>query len=163
MPSRFQEKLNRTFCALVPVFILAAALSASEIENRRTVHLQFPGGTIVTAEIADSLNEVRTGLMFREFLEAGEGMLLVFKSPDFHTIWMKNCRIPLDIIWLSPEFRIVHIEENVPPCLEDPCPSYRTMQKARYVLEVNAGVVRVEGLSLGDDLILLDPLPGASD
>lgn len=163
MPFRLKEKWFRIVYVLAPVFILSPALSASEIENRRTVHLQFPGGTIVTAEIADTLDSVRTGLMYRDYLEAGEGMLLVFTALDFHTIWMKNCRIPLDIIWLSPEFSIVHMEENVPPCREDPCPSYGTMQKARYVLEVNAGVVRDEGLSLGDSLILLEPLPTASD
>jgi uncharacterized membrane protein (UPF0127 family) len=150
-----RRRLSAVFialCALIPF------LTASGNENLRTVPIQLPSGTIISAEVADTFEGVRTGLMFRESMPSGEGMLLVFHDLDFHVIWMKNCRISLDIIWLSPEYRIVHLEEHVPPCLSDPCPSYRTMQKARYVLEVNAGVIREEGLALGDSLILLEPL-----
>jgi uncharacterized membrane protein (UPF0127 family) len=89
------------------------------------------------------------GLMFRRSLDADRGALLVFERSGFHGIWMKNCRFPIDIVWIDESRRVVHVAEDVPPCRADPCPVYEPLRRARYVLEVNAGQASGEGAVVG--------------
>jgi uncharacterized membrane protein (UPF0127 family) len=90
--------------------------------------------------------------MFRERISGEEGMLFLFPRDGFHSFWMKNCRVSLDLVWLSLDRKVVHIERDLPPCHRDPCPSYLPMQKARYVLEVAAGTAARTGLKVGDSV-----------
>jgi hypothetical protein len=79
-------------------------------------------------------------------------MLFVFGRSDFHGIWMKNCKFPIDIVWLDEERKVVHVAESVPPCkpeLGDRCPSYEPLRRAAYVVELNAGQARREKVTLG--------------
>jgi uncharacterized membrane protein (UPF0127 family) len=92
------------------------------------------------------------GLMFRPSLPEDQGMLFVFEELDFHGIWMKNCKFPIDILWLDEEGRVVHLAESVPPCRADPCPVYQPLRKAAYVVELNAGQARREKVVLGSRL-----------
>jgi hypothetical protein len=89
------------------------------------------------------------GLMFRRSLPEDKGVLIVFERSGFHGIWMKNCRFPIDIVWLDENQRVVHVAEGVPPCKADPCPSYEPLRRALYVLELNAGQARREGAVVG--------------
>lgn len=90
-------------------------------------------------EIAETEKERREGLMYREKLPEGKGMFFDFKKKGIHSIWMKNTLITLDIIWLNQDLEVVHVEQNVSPCIKDPCPVYRNKTPARFVLEVNRG------------------------
>lgn len=92
------------------------------------------------------------GLMFRKSLPEDRGLLFVFDDLGFHGIWMKNCRFPIDVVWLDEKRRVVHVEEKVPPCRRDPCPSYEPLQRALYVLEINAGQAGREGVKVGSSL-----------
>jgi uncharacterized membrane protein (UPF0127 family) len=93
------------------------------------------------------------GLMFRPSLPLDKGMLFLFEAPpDFHTIWMKNCRFPIDIVWLDEEKKVVHVADSVPPCSGDPCPLYQPLRKALYVVEMNAGQARREKATVGATL-----------
>ena len=88
--------------------------------------------------------------MFRERLPAGGGMLFIFQEPGPYQFWMKNCKFPIDIIWLGKEKQIVYLSEKTPPCRSDPCPTYGPKQeKALYVLEVASGFAQKEKLKLG--------------
>jgi hypothetical protein len=89
------------------------------------------------------------GLMFRPSLPPDRGMIFVFEAPDFHGIWMKNCKFPIDILWLDEEKKIVHVADSVPPCRTDPCPVYNPMRRASYVIEINAGQARREKAVVG--------------
>jgi uncharacterized membrane protein (UPF0127 family) len=89
------------------------------------------------------------GLMFRPSLPEDHAMLFVFERPDFHGIWMKNCKFPIDIVWLDESRRVVHVAEKVPPCKTKECPSYLPLQKASYVVEMNAGQARREKVVVG--------------
>ncbi len=100
-------------------------------------------------EIADTCITRAKGLQLRESLPADRGMLFVFQSVEPRAIWMKDTLIPLDIIWLDEDRRVVAIEKNVPPCTQEPCAVYRPNAATRFVLEINAGQVQDLSLSLG--------------
>ncbi len=92
--------------------------------------------------------------MFRDALDEREGMLFCFDVPDRYGFWMKNVRIPLDMLWLDNRGRIVWIVERAKPCTGDPCPIYLPEADASYVLEVVGGFVKKHGLAVGDDVTL---------
>ena len=106
----------------------------------------------ITVEIAATPASRARGLMFREHLAGDRGMLFVFPRLYFWGFWMKNTRIPLDLIWLDEHHRVVAIVPDVPPCVKEPCKTYQPMQKAMYVLEVNAGTAARWKLKIGDEL-----------
>jgi len=111
-----------------------------------------PDGHAFRLEIASTPEQVAQGYMFREKVSRDEGMLFVFPNSDFHSFWMKNCLVSLDIIWLSDELSIVHLEQQVPACRKDPCPGYPSMSKARYVLEIASGGARKHGIQVGEKI-----------
>jgi uncharacterized membrane protein (UPF0127 family) len=79
-------------------------------------------------------------------------MLFLFERPDFHGIWMKNCKFPIDILWLDAAHKVVHLAEKVPPCTakEDrDCEVYYPIARASYVVELNAGQARREKALVG--------------
>ncbi len=113
--------------------------------NKDTQRIKI-GEKEVFVEIADTPAKRAKGLMFRKSLDENEGMFFIFENEGYHSFWMANTYIPLDIIWFDSDMNIVHIERNVPTCTETGnlralCKSYRPGKKAKYVLEVNAGWV----------------------
>ncbi len=102
------------------------------------------------------------GLMFRPSLPKDRGMLFIFERPDFHGIWMKNCRFPIDIVWLDEERKVVHLAESVPPCKAEPCPVYNPLRRASYVVELNAGQARREKAVLGSTFSFILTTPEAA-
>lgn len=92
----------------------------------------------IDVELALTNEERQKGLMGRENLDDGEGMLFVFDDEKKHEFWMKNMIISLDIIWIDSGGKVVHIEKQVPPC-EENCIIYSPLAPAKYVLELNSG------------------------
>ncbi|MCF7812169.1 DUF192 domain-containing protein [Candidatus Gracilibacteria bacterium] len=89
-------------------------------------------------EIAREPWERQRGLMHRDSLGSGKGMFFVFQNEDFHEFWMQNTFLPLDVIWISSDKKVVDVQ-TLQPCKESPCPNFKPNQKALFVLEVNAG------------------------
>jgi uncharacterized protein len=112
----------------------------------------LPNGTVIHVEIAANDEMRAQGLMYRDRLRDGTGMLFFFPADGEYPFWMKNTRIPLDMIWIDAQRRVVHIKENVPPCQVEDCPNYAPNAVARYVLELNGGAARQYGLKVGDVL-----------
>lgn len=109
-------------------------------------------GVNLRVKVADSMSETRRGLMHKNDLPENEGMLFVLSFEAEHSFWMKNVLIPLDMIWISSNKEIVHIEHSAPPCKKDPCPGFRPSFPALYVLEVNGGWAIRNGIELGDQV-----------
>jgi uncharacterized membrane protein (UPF0127 family) len=117
-------------------------------------YVLFADGTRVGVEIAATDAARARGLMFREDLAEHEGMLFTFDAPRRYGFWMKNVRIPLDILWLDAAGRVVWIVESAPPCPAEPCPMYVPEARASFVLEVAGGFARRHGVAAGDAVTL---------
>jgi uncharacterized membrane protein (UPF0127 family) len=98
-------------------------------------------------EIADDAYQTETGLMYRNSLGKDQGMLFVFKDVQRRSFYMKNTKIPLDIIYLNGDKEVVNIQKNAKPFDETSLPSEAASQ---YVLEVNAGLTDAWNLKNGD-------------
>lgn len=100
--------------------------------------------------VADSDTTRIRGLSGRPSLSNGQAMLFVFPNDGTHGIWMKDMRFAIDILWVDRDGTIVHIEQEVRP---DSYPNvFTSMVQARYVIEVNAGVVQELGIDVGQHM-----------
>ena len=97
-------------------------------------------GQRYSIEVAANDAERARGLMFRDALPADHGMLFIHERQEPQAYWMKNTRIPLDILYFDNARKLVSQQRDVPPCsLGDACPPYPSDAPARFVLELNAG------------------------
>src|SRR3989344_7773218 len=99
----------------------------------------------VQVEIADSPEERAQGLMFRNNLPEGRGMMFIFKDEQKLRFWMKNTLIPLDIIFFDKGGQFVSGDTMV-PCTGDPCPMYPSQEPAKVAVEVPFGTIEREGV-----------------
>ena len=143
--------------ALLPLVALALAGRASA--GPAVIPLTLPSGTVLQVEVMVKDEDRAMGLMFRPSLPKDRGMLFIFERSDFHSIWMKNCKFPIDIVWLDEDKKVVHVAESVPPCKADPCPVYNPLRRAAYVVELNAGQARREKAVLGAAFAFTLPEP----
>ena len=109
-----------------------------------------------SVESAKTAVERERGLMFRENLDKNNGMLFIFPKEDKWNFWMKNTLIPLDIIWIDSNNKIVEIKENALPCKENLCQIYSPKTKAKYVLELNSGITKENNIKIGDEVDLIN-------
>ena len=140
--------LRRAHAAAALVALCAVAATATPA----VIPLKLPSGAVLQTEVMIKDPERQMGLMFRPSLARDHAMLFIFETVDFHGIWMKNCKFPIDIVWLDEQRKVVHVAEKVPPCKADPCPVYEPMQRAAYVVEMNAEQARQEEVVLGATL-----------
>lgn len=107
-------------------------------------------------EIADDPSERSRGLMDRNSLKDDEGMLFIFEKSNYVNFWMKNTLIPLDMIFIDQNHKIVHIANDVKPCPKGTlnCPLYPSELPVKYVLEINAGLSKKHGFRNGDPVQL---------
>jgi uncharacterized membrane protein (UPF0127 family) len=139
-------------CAKTPAVPQETPPPAAPAPAAQGPRVIFPDGFAVKVEIAAD-DELRArGLMFRTALPPATGMLFFFAGDEEHAFWMKNTKIPLDMIWIDGNRRVVHVKHDVPPCEVENCPSYPPGVPSRYVLEVAAGVAREHGIKEGDVL-----------
>jgi len=112
------------------------------------------GGKSFAVEIADTREKQALGLMFRDEMPADQGMLFIFPNEAPRSFWMKNTRIPLDIMYFDKDLNMVSISADTQPCRVSRCPSYPSIAPAKYVLELNAGTASELGVGPGDQLII---------
>ena len=116
--------------------------------GQQTVEIASKSGVHVFAvEIADNDAEREKGLMYRRELPEGRGMLFDFHRDQEVSFWMQNTYIPLDLIFIRGDGRILRIAENTEPLSTRLIPSGGPV---RAVLEVIAGTARKLGIAPGD-------------
>jgi uncharacterized membrane protein (UPF0127 family) len=143
---KYQCKSVRALASFVWITILAGMCACS----RTPAVVLFPAagdpGT-VTVELARAPAELARGLMYRRELAELAGMLFLFPETRIQSFWMKDTPLPLDMIFIGDDMRIVGIVENAVPFTTSP----RTVgEPSRYVLEVNAGFSKRHGIKAGD-------------
>ncbi|MCX6721084.1 MAG: DUF192 domain-containing protein [Candidatus Staskawiczbacteria bacterium] len=104
-------------------------------------------------ELAKTPAELEKGLMYRAKLEDDKGMLFILGREGVYPFWMKNTLIPLDIIWIGKDKKVVFISKNSQPCGQEVCPQINPGVVASYVLEINAGISERIGLKKGIDMV----------
>jgi uncharacterized protein len=87
-------------------------------------------------QIADSLESRLRGLMFRSQLGRDEGMLFVYPASGDHRIWMKNTLIPLTVIWMNKDARILEVKLLL-PCEQPSCPVYAASEPSSFIIELH--------------------------
>ena len=101
-------------------------------------------------EVAKTIEERRTGLMYRKKLYNNEGMLFIFPREKIIQLWMKNTYIPLDVIFISENKVIVDIKKNMQKLSET---IVKSKVKSRYALEFNAGLINKLDIEIGDKVL----------
>ena len=120
-------------------------------QSLRTEPLQIAtaqGVARFTVEIADTGRTREIGLMCRTHMAANRGMLFDFKRPQFVQFWMKNTLIPLDMLFIGPDGRVVTIVANAKPMDQTPVPQPAVV--ALGVLEIAGGRAAALGIASGD-------------
>ena len=140
---------------LLIIFAVFVFMNSPVQYDTDTVVFQTSSGSVaVNVEVAQTRDELHTGLMYREHLDENSGMLFIFENPILLSFWMKNTLINLDMIFLSEDLEILKIERDVPPCETVACPKYGEVF-GKYVLEVNGGFCDANGIKEGDKIHLL--------
>jgi len=125
---------------IIIFLIFVAFLGFIFYNNTKHEQIQIKiNGISINAELADTPQKRFKGLMHRNDLKENEGMFFIFDHEGSHSFWMKNTLMNLDMIWLNSSKEIVYIEHSAPPCGQEPCTTYRSPTKAKYVLEMNGG------------------------
>ena len=143
--------MRNGFAYLLGAMFAASLAACSARASGPSVELK---GQRFDVEIADTEPARERGLMFRESMPADHGMLFLFDDNAVRTFWMKNCRMPLDILYFDEKYKLVSVQQRVPACRSEPCPVYPSEGAAKYVLELNAGVADKLDVKPGDAIKL---------
>jgi uncharacterized membrane protein (UPF0127 family) len=136
------KKDNKTVKPVVITFKKEGELSIKKAANDSIIKY-------IDIEIADDEYQTQTGMMYRDSMKDTQGMLFVFPDAKYHTFYMKNTRISLDIIYIGADKKIVSIQKSAKPFDESSLPSNAP---AQYVLEINAGLSDSWGLEVDDHI-----------
>lgn len=151
---------NRIFHPLLVALVAAMLCTAAQAAERYAIYL--PGQPLhitrdgepiarIQAEIADSEDERRHGLMFRDKLPPRSGMLFIYSPPQEASMWMKNTLIPLDMLFIDADRRIIHIHPRATPHSLD---VISAQQDVWGVLELAGGAAEALDIRIGDKINL---------
>ena len=134
-----------------PIIILLfiAGCADAPQTDLRTTSMQI-GSATFTLEIADTPEARQRGLMRRDSMPSDHGMIFVFPNERQLSFWMKNTRIPLDIIYLSRDGVVVSIHQLKPYDTT----SVHSARPAQYAIELNQGAAAETGIKPGDMLAI---------
>lgn len=135
---------------ITALLLLAICLLAAWLIGKPHKSMVELNGQQITAEIAASPDARAIGLSKYKTLDNGRGMLFVHDQTQKQCFWMKDMKFPIDILWLGSDKQILYIEENVQSSTypKQFCPDV----PAKYVLEVNSGMINKTGVRVGQKL-----------
>lgn len=107
------------------------------------------GRNVIELEVAQTPQQQAIGLMHRTAIPENRGMLFLFDSPQPVSFWMKNVRVPLDMIFMKDGV-VKGISAAVPPCTTNPCPTYGPRTEINQVIELRGGRASQLGLKVND-------------
>ncbi|GAA4958907.1 DUF192 domain-containing protein [Algibacter aquimarinus] len=153
------KSINRILILLFTIVILASCKEDKKVIKQTEVSFKKEGEltifksdstqVVIDIEIADTDFDIQTGLMYRNTMQTKQGMLFVFDDDQPRSFYMKNTRIPLDLIFINSNKKIVSFQKNAKPFDESSLPSNAP---AKYVLEINTGLVDSWDISVKDSI-----------
>ena len=148
-PSRQKPFLSRVQSLLLLTTLCFSLTACASSEPYVTLK-----GHKIQVEVVTTLEKQALGLMYRTAMATDHGMLFVYKQPAQMSFWMKNTRIPLDILYFDQNLELINISADTPPCTTPICPAYPSAGPAQYVLEINAGLAAQWQLEKNEKLSL---------
>ncbi len=148
---------TKAWAALAALFIFGSLCWSAAVAppafgdilfKRATLKIETKKGPVLlNVEVADTDPKREQGLMFRRVVPEREGMIFLFDDEREITMWMKNTYVPLDMVFIGSDWRVVHIAYDAEPFSTDVISSSRP---ASRVLEIAAGQAKRLGLAVGD-------------
>ena len=129
--------------------LFAVLLQVSACQAQPQVTIATEGGRELTfqVEVADTPSKRELGLQYRRDLPPDRGMIFLFPTESEHSFWMKNTPLPLDMIFISKDLKIVGIVDQAVPFSTD---SRSVPAASQFVLEINGGLSKRHGIKAGD-------------
>lgn len=128
--------------------LLAHARAPDGPQAKLPVTTLTAGIHVIRAELANTEDTRRIGLMFRKSLPDNDGMLFVFDAPQLQCFWMRNTPLPLSIAFIANDGTIVNIEDMAPLTEDTHC----SAQPVRFALEMAQGWFESRGIKAGHRL-----------
>ncbi|MSP40634.1 MAG: DUF192 domain-containing protein [Deltaproteobacteria bacterium] len=127
-------------------FAMLGSVSACQAEPKVSISTKT-GVVAFQVEIADTPSKREMGLQYRKDLAADRGMIFLFPGESPQSFWMKNTPLPLDMIFIDRERKIVGIVEQTQPFSLEP---RGVNAPSQFVLEINGGLAKRHGIKTGD-------------
>jgi hypothetical protein len=140
-------KIRHLLAALL-LASLASATAAQGVPQDLPAITLTAGMHNIRAAVAQTDEQLTTGLMYRRQMAQHEGMLFVYGQPARRCFWMKNTILPLSIAFLADDGTVVNIEDMQPQTLDSHC----STQPVRYALEMNQGWFAKRAIKPGSKL-----------
>ncbi len=146
---------------LLPAVLAMSFCVGCSHQNPDTVEEQLnsqsiilPDGSEIRAEVLTNPVEMEHGMMYRDALPHRRALLFVHQKPSYYRYWMPHVKVPLDIVFMDANRKIVEISADTPICTTKPedCLTYGGHHLEQYVLEMRAGEAQRLGLSVGQTL-----------
>lgn len=143
------KKVVITIICVLMLFVYQISKGNGETLKISDNDFVFINNQKVFMNVADTFEKKAQGLMNIDKIAENQGMIFLFKKPDFKKFWMKNMKIPLDIVFIYNE-KIVKIYKEVPVCEKYPCPLYDSEYKIDTVIEFKDGFCDKYNVKAGD-------------
>lgn len=140
------KKIIFVFSIILLIFIIYLLFQTKKIIEPQVCIKQI----CFQVEVAQTQEEREIGLMYRKNLGQNKGMLFIFPKEGIYSFWMKNTLIPLDIIWIDLDNKIIEISKNIKPCKNQDCELITPEKEVLYVLEINSGLSDKFNFSVGE-------------
>jgi len=138
--------------SILPIGLLLTMLAnvtACQAEPKVTITVKDGSKVSFAVEVADTPSKREMGLQYRRDLAADRGMIFLFQAQSQQSFWMKNTPLPLDMIFINRELKIVGIVEQTVPFSLDP---RSVSAPSQFVLEINGGLSKRHGIKAGDSV-----------
>jgi len=143
------QRVRRGLCQREATLFLGLALLAACVRQPQVTIHSTQGPITVQVEVADTPDTRARGLMYRKDLAADAGMLFIFPNESEQRFWMKNTPLPLDMVFIGADKRIVGIVADTRPFTTNPLGVDGLSQ---YVLEVHGGFCASHGITAGNQV-----------
>jgi len=151
-------RISTVLSSLALLAVVAGCDRAATTQSSLPTTRMAVGSKTYTLEVAAQMHDRNTGLMYRDSMPEDHGMIFVFAGEEKRDFWMKNTRIPLDILFVDAGGRIVSIH-RMEPYVERP--ATESKGPAKYAIELNAGQAAAAGVKEGEVLKLPDEVKNA--